>query len=322
MAKQSVEDSFTFVGGLHTEGGFFLTPKNSWKEGTNIVPKQDGSIERRKGLNFEQNYALSVDLNLYIDDMDLYAFSTNMWESVAGDGNLDFFVVQYGPKVRFYKAGAQVVSESDLGAVFDLNNYRCFGNTSNAGFSRITTTSCYGKLLITSKDIDPVLIDYNKDTNTFKAQVIKLRIRDFEGIRSPAAMSVEKTEAEWEALSFWPDAKYNLYNQGWKNPQLLAYTTANSGKYPSNTKQWIYGKDTNDDFDVSVLAKQDFGTSTAPKGRFILEAFYQDRSTAAAEIEDSGIDLDASIVPPAPNVNDDLPYGSLGGGGWTEVGGE
>jgi hypothetical protein len=229
--------------------------------------------------------------------------------------------VQYGPKVHFYKAGAQVVSESDMGVVFDLNAYRCFGNTSNAGFSRITTTSCYGKLLITSKDIDPVLVDYNKTTNTFRAQAIKLRIRDFDGLRSPSPVSVEKTEAEWEAISFWPDAKYNLYNQGWKNTQLLAYTTANSGKYPANTKQWIYGKDTNDDFDVAVLDKQDFGTGTAPKGRFIIEAFYQDRSAAVTETEDSDINLDASIVPAKPNVNEDLPFGSQGGS-WTGVGGE
>ncbi len=312
MAKQSVEDSFTFVGGLHTEGGFFLTPKNSWKEGVNVVPKQDGSLERRKGLNYEQNYVVPTRPDIYIDDLSLYAFSTSMWESVSGDGNLDFFVVQYGPKVQFYKAGAPIVSESEMGTVLDLNNYRCFGNTSNAGYSRITTASCYGKLLITSKDIDPVLVTYDKNTSSFKATIIKLRIRDFDGIRSPEPNSVEKTEAEWTAIDFWPDAKYNLYNQGWKNEQLTAYTAAKSGKYPSNNKQWIYGKDANDAFDVTVLDKQDFGTSSAPKGRFIMEAFYQDRAAAAAEIEDSGIDALSTATPTAANINDTLSFGNLG----------
>jgi len=54
MAVQAaVKDAFTFVGGLNTEGGFFVTPENSWKEGVNVVPTIDGSIERRAGLDYE-----------------------------------------------------------------------------------------------------------------------------------------------------------------------------------------------------------------------------------------------------------------------------
>jgi len=44
MATTSVKDSFTFVGGLSTEGGYFITPENSWKEGVNVVPNTDGTL--------------------------------------------------------------------------------------------------------------------------------------------------------------------------------------------------------------------------------------------------------------------------------------
>ena len=58
-AQPSQEDFFSFVGGLNTEGGYFLTPKNSWKEGDNIIPQKDGSIQRRPSVNYEANYVFS-----------------------------------------------------------------------------------------------------------------------------------------------------------------------------------------------------------------------------------------------------------------------
>lgn len=57
-AQPSTEDSFTFVGGLNSEGGFFITPKNTWKDGDNIIPNTDGSIQRRKAIDYEDNYTL------------------------------------------------------------------------------------------------------------------------------------------------------------------------------------------------------------------------------------------------------------------------
>jgi hypothetical protein len=70
-----------------------------------------------------------------------------------------------------------------------------------------------------------------------------------------------------------------LFNQGWTEALLTTYKAANASKLPANSKNWISGKNTSDDFDAALLNKQDFGTSPAPKGRTILNAFSQDRSS-------------------------------------------
>jgi hypothetical protein len=305
-ATPSVDDSFTFVGGLNSEGLYFLTPKNSWKEGDNVVPATDGSLSRRKAIDFEENYQTLTLSTLSVDEaIDNAAFTVEIWESVAGNGNLEFFVVQKGSTLYFYKAASGTVSASLLPFTVDLTPFKCFGNSNTVfGTNVITTASCYGKLLITSIDTEPILVFYNESDNTITTKQLELKIRDFVGIRSPAEPTVRNSQAGWESLSFWPQAKYNLYNQGWKDEQLTAYLGI-KGVYPNNTEQWIYGKNTSDDFDTTVLDKQDFGTSPAPRGRVILKAFYQDRGVELTNLLDTT--AIGSIVPPLSNY-DDLQY--------------
>ena len=50
-----------------------------------------------------------------------------------------------------------------------------------------------------------------------------------------------------------------------------------------------------------MLDKQDFGTSPAPKGKFIVDAFYMDRAAAVAQADDTTAQT-ASI--PAEPCND------------------
>lgn len=303
-AQPSVDDSFTFVGGLNTEGAFFLTPKNSWKEGDNVTPNTDGSVERRKGLDYETNYTFHFsEGGASAAQVAQWAYTVELWTTVGGNGNVDFFVVQEGPWVHFYRAATNEVSANRLDINVDLRDWQCYGNDSVVGTNVITVASAYGRLVITSVDTDPVLCTYNSD-GTLTVERLNLAIRDFNGIPSPVRDVDEKTEAEWTSVGFWPEALYNLYNQGWTNERLNEYKTAKANKLPSNTKQWIYGKDIDDVFDVDLLDKQDFGSSPAPKGRFVLNAFYQDRATVLENIEDTdALDPD---VPATPNTNDTL----------------
>jgi hypothetical protein len=301
-ASPSVDDSFTFVGGLNTEGSYFITPKNSWKEGDNVVPSTQGSLSRRAGFDFEENHQLvSVTATNAQSSIDNNAYTVETWPSVAGNGNMEFLVVQRGTRVYFYKAASGTVSASLLPFTIWLEDFKCFGNTSVVGSNVITAVGCYGKLLITSIDTEPILVSWDEDSNTITTKKLQLKIRDFQGLRSPKAVTATKTRAEWEALDFWPDALYNLYNQGWKDGQLDAYV-ASKGVYPANTMQWIYGKNVDDDFDVAVLDKQDFGSSQAPRGRAILKAFYQDRAKALDAMQE--VTNPSSTVPSAPNVED------------------
>jgi hypothetical protein len=278
-AQASVSDAFTFVGGLNTEGGYFITPENSYKEGVNVIPKLDGSIERRNGLDYEalhQLYAASITA----DQKDLWAFSSGVWSTVAGNGNLDFFVVQLGPTLHFYNAASGTISATKKTFTVNLEDYRATNNTEIAGTGVCSYAPTYGRLIVTSQNTFPIIIEYKPDTETIEVKRVDIRTRDFKGKSlidnngNVVPITAEYTQAEWESLGInINDVVYNLNNQGWKSSQINAYQTANGGRYPANTKSWIYGKDSNDDFSATVLNKQDFGNSPAPKGSFVIDPF-------------------------------------------------
>ncbi len=278
-AQASVSDAFTFVGGLNTEGGYFITPENSYKEGVNVIPKLDGSIERRNGIDYEALYQLYA-ASITADQKDLWAFSSGVWSTVAGNGNLDFFVVQLGPTLHFYNAAAGTVSATKKSFTVNLEDYRAPNNIEIAGTGVCSYAPTYGRLIVTSQNTVPIIITYNPTTDNISVATVNMRIRDFKGkplIQSNGTVvpiTAEYTQGEWESLGVnINDVIYNLNNQGWKSAQITAYQNANGGRYPANTKSWIYGKDSNDDFSANVLNKQDFGNSPAPKGSFVIDPF-------------------------------------------------
>lgn len=280
MAVQaSVKDAFTFVGGLNTEGGYFVTPENSWKEGVNVVPTLDGSIERRNGLDFEANYSISNSGSTW-NDLQLNAYSTGIWSTVNGNGNQDFMVVQNGKYITFYDAATGSVSNSKKVFYISLANYAATGNPDSIGIYPCSYASTYGRLIITSANTDPILVEYDPDAQNIVVSVIDIRIRDFKGRQLKSTAGViyppekEWSYAQWNILGIsTDDVNYNLYNQGWTDTLIASYTAAYPNLVPANTKSWIHGKDTNDNFSATFLNKQDFGTSPAPKGRVIRSPF-------------------------------------------------
>jgi hypothetical protein len=296
MAAQGhVEDSFTFVGGLNTEGAFFLTPKNCWKEGDNVVPQTDGSVERRKALTFETGFQYNPDFFGGADRV----YTTHLWKAVGGNGNLDILVVQSGQQLLFYDALGGAVSQRLLGGVV-FTSYQAVGNTDVLSTIPVQTTVAFGDLIVTSQACDPFVVRYVN--GAFVSDRITLKMRDFTGVYMGTNIATQGTLAEWDGIGLRAAALYNLYNQGWNKSQIDTYRTAViDDKLPANTKSWIYGKDSNDDFSRTVLDKQDFGTSPAPKGRVILDVFNQVR-----EFTDYGI---TSVTAPDENWQDDRIFG-------------
>jgi len=294
-AKGSVKDYFSFVAGLNTEGGFFVTPENSWIEGVNVVPNPNGILQRRNGLDYPATNSY-IDLPTYgpqytnTSFMSTTAYSTGNWTAVNGDGNVNFIAYQIGELIYFTNSSTENIntSNSHVSNRIDLTDFSTFDSTTaDIRKSVASYASTFGKLIITSQFTDPILVTYDVATNTVSAEAINISIRDFDEFTSPVAIELEKTETEWTALGFYQKALYNLYNHGWDDTKINAYKSANSNKLPAFTKQWIYGKDTNDDFSAAFLNKQDFGTSSAPKGRFILEAFNQQRTAGGVTYTDS-----------------------------------
>jgi len=294
-AQGSVKSMFSFLGGLNTEGGIFITPENSWVEGQNVVPDQNGVIGRRNGLDFPSvvSYIDTVEYGPQTTTpsyMSTTAYSTDLWTTVNGNGGLNFLCYQIGEYIYFTNSSSENPNTQSAHVKNRINllDYATGGATVAGVRAAVASFApIFGRLIITTEFTNPILVTYDSVTNEVSAEVITIKVRDFDGFTSPVAVDVEKTQAEWAALGFYEQALYNLYNQGWTDTQINAYKTANSNKLPANSKQWIYGKDSTDTFSAAFLAKQDFGSSQAPRGRFILEAFNKTRTANAVTFTDS-----------------------------------
>lgn len=284
-AQGSVQDWYTFVGGLNTEGGYFVTPNTSWIDGENVLPKLDGSLARRIGIDYEENYT-GFGQALGSNERELYAFTTHKWTSVGGDPNKNFFVVQVGRYVYFFDSASGNISQSIQQFYLNLHNVSTEvpGVTDSEEYP-ISVTSAFGRLIISGPKMNPLLVTYTPDQITEES--LTILIRDFEGFKSYEDIDTELTAAGWDTsyASYGGDgeerATYNLLNQGWDVTKINTYKAANSGLLPANSKSWVYGKDTSDNFDAALLNKQDFGSSPAPKGRFIIDALEPTREYGA-----------------------------------------
>jgi hypothetical protein len=260
---------FTFVAGLNTEAGPLTYPPNTWKEGTNIVPQINGSVEKRHAIDYEQDYLVSTATTSLVDE-DNAAFSVNEWNAVAGLGTRNFKVVQRGATVYFYEDSIGSLSGGIKSFTINLNTFKGLGVVDVVGTTPISTTSTNGKLIIVGAEIDPILISYVESIDTITAQPIILTFRDFTGLDDQIAV-------DYRPPFYIKEHVYNLFNQGWSDVNLSFYGLT-TGLQPSNAQSWYLGKDASGVFDPNVLDMVDFGTSPAPKGRFILNVFVKDRS--------------------------------------------
>jgi hypothetical protein len=269
MAQSGNESFYYRINkGLFTEGGYLSTPVEAWRDAENVVPQLDGTVARRKGIDAELDF---VDTTSVTDtNKETLAFVVEHWNSVAGDGARNFIVVQKGPILEFYDNLGDGVGGNRRPFTVDLTSYKPASNPNTAGTSPIQTVSGNGKLVVVSADSEPIVVTYDETTNTISVAQLDLKIRDFEGListESGTAIAVDHNPATLDASH-----NYNLLNQGWLTAHITTYHTANS-VYPSNSQQWVIGKDSLDVFQAALLDKHDFGTSPAPRGRFILDIF-------------------------------------------------
>lgn len=263
-------DYLTFIAGLNTEGGYFTQPSNTWKEGDNVVPNIDGSLSRRLRIDFEDNYTLSTSSSTAIV-ASTSAYYVGYWKNVNGQAGLTYYVVQIGRYVYFYTNEGTSIGLNNTGLSIDLSTYRVVTSTSTVGSERIQCESIEGNLLIVGADIRPLFVSL--PSGSLVVTPLTLKIRDFEGLDDGLAINERPSTLSVEH-------NYNLLNQGWDTTKINAYKAA-KGVYPSSSQSWIYGKDASGNFDSNVLDQLDFGSSSSPKGRYILDLFNQDRSTAS-----------------------------------------
>ncbi len=174
---QQTKQLLNFVQGLNTEASPLVFPENTAKDLDNLDLSRDGSLKRRRGLNFEAGgaYSTTTFTDAALDD---FAISAHEWMSVTGDDSLNFLVVQVGGTLYFHKLGDAVLSTSIIGSI-SLSPIQV-----DADFDKevIDTDTAKGVLFIVGRSISPAYIIYNKDANSFSGVKITIKIRDTDGI--------------------------------------------------------------------------------------------------------------------------------------------
>jgi hypothetical protein len=267
QGKQIVQYQ-SFVAGLITEATELTFPPNASFDEDNCVLFPQGNRKRRRGFEFEPAYVLSTAV---VQDADLVDFpiTTFNWKAVGGDGDLDLLVVQLGDTLYYYDQSADSLSVG----------IKTFTTTLTSGVHRISASVGRGALFVVAPDIEPFYVSYDVDTDDITETEVGIRIRDLDGVDDGLAIDEEETPT----LS--TDHHYNLLNQGWYiTPDgydpITAYETAASA-YPANNLQWTAAKTPGGAIDATVLRRLVIGTTSAPRGHFILDPFNKDRDAAS-----------------------------------------
>jgi len=227
------------------------------------------------------------------------AVTAHLWPNPNGRTDLNLLVVQIGNALYIRDADQETISAyledpSRLAENFKTLDHPTEGlvfKTSSVVAARTPLQSAvgFGRIWFTSPAVVPFYLEYSKNDNGlvwlrpvgsaensvagFGDYFGKLQMRDYNGVKDFLRITENPT-------TITPEHIYNLQNQGWDQADHIAVYFADQSNYPSNAQQWVLGKDANDDFDPSLLVKQDFGNSPAPKGRAIIDVLLGDRGTA------------------------------------------
>lgn len=305
----------TFVRGLITEANPLTFPENASIDEDNCVLFRKGNRSRRFGVNYEPGHVLSsysVSKTAFDQGVATTEFK---WKSVANRSDINFVVHQVGLSLRFYNLSVEPLSGGVLVAAVDLTPFVVSGATVPER-SEVAMASGKGFLFVVGEKIEPLIVEYFPDTQTFALDRIYITMRDFKGVDDGLANDEEPTTLS--ALKH-----YNLRNQGWVAPSSSNATDPNTpavsipqifyaffgnrlpraaqevstpigmyfskfGRYPGNNKQWWVAKATSasgsvqvGDFDPQLLSKFYFGNTRAPRGHYVVEAFNIDRSAVS-----------------------------------------
>lgn len=183
-----------FSKGFVTQGNPLQSSPETTKDELNFDLMMDGTRRKRLGLQIELGGSIQSGLSNSSSTV-----SSHLWD-VQVDGTI-FMVVQIGASLLFYDATTNPLTKNGVLLSYTLN-------TNDV----VDFASGNGLLIIVSKDIRPIYIEYigrNPDNSPIiNVGGVNIQIRDFTGIEDgmyvttrPGTLSVEH--------------RYNLQNQGW-----------------------------------------------------------------------------------------------------------
>ncbi len=280
MALQTGIQSYrTFVKGFISEATPLTFPENATIDESNFVLHRSGQRNRRLGMDFEDGYQL-IDISDEIGELDFNGLNSFIWEAQGTSFSIKILVVSHGDSLSFFNANAPVISAARL------NN----AGITEIGFPDypyIQATSLFGRLVIANGGKGCIVLSYDSENDAVSAEARPILVRDIWGVDDGYQISERRP-------TLTPSHEYNLVNQGWGLPNpddvqtnKLLYQSyfggldgGAGGAWPSNADVPSAGKDptNNEIFSTSFLHRQNFGSTPAPKGLFIIDAFRRGQS--------------------------------------------
>lgn len=270
----------TFIKGLITEATGLNFPANACTETFNCIFNLDGSIERRKGLEYEASHAnKSVDRSNSVT-------REFLWEAASGTGTINFTVIQVGSVIYFYlNPDSGSISTHLKSFTIDLNT----GTYKPSGAPNPQTQTCQfasgnGYLFVTHPTLLPFYVKYDAGSDTITSKTLNLKFRDFDGLEDGLKIDERTLQASGAITK---EHKYNLFNQGFNvttrcvgssDENVYDFWVAHRLDYPSNADVWWLYRNAVGAFDPHDFLMKYTGNSQAPRGHHILDVFNEDRS--------------------------------------------
>ena len=294
-SASQVKNSFTFNKGFITEASALTFPENASLDEENFNIEIDGTRTKRLGFDYVDDFE-------YIDgpsksNYTLGTVDTYVWNSPAEVGGASLLVVQTGSIISFFDIsdGSQASSANKLPTVLDMNFVTPFWltyidkNTLNVSFA-----DGKGFLFINTINTLPIYCEYDPLTQIITAKVYDILVRDNDGLD-------DGLEIDERPVDYSGEHEYNCRNQGWPlmygctdqadgdnkrvNVDPFQFTKDINGWFPSNADNVYTAKVTQANQPESVgtyypgnLLIAQFGSSQVPRGKYIVNAFYTNRS--------------------------------------------
>ena len=272
-----------FNKGLLTEFSELTFPEDASVDELNCSLHKAGNRSKRKGLEYEDNYNLTN--RTYSSGTLMH---TDTWSDVGGNSNLEFLVVQTGSRLRFYRKGANPLSDgvvnqsyvSSTPYILNMNPFE-YASGLGAGASKVDVASVDGYLVVVSPQIEAFYIIYNDTDGTFSTKTISFKIRDYGYYGDPAERD--------QAVATPPVDVHRLYdteNTGWESQSgdtALATYLASENAYPPLTHPWYSGKNSSGVFDVTEWDRVFGGSSLISNGHYALDLFNPVRATTVGD---------------------------------------
>lgn len=269
-------------------------------------------------MDLEPGGAISIG-SLPLDADNDNAYKEFSWLAVSNDTDYNFLVLQTGTEVQFYDLGISPLSNGLKSFTLNMATYLAPNATlAEAALCELHFAAGKGYLFVSGEKFEPVIVSYDKQTDTITSERITILMRDFVGLQDGLAPDAEP-------LTLSVEHNYNLLNQGWVTPSAnaggtqLAYDSfgkpisqgspgqqpitdffASRARYPGNNKQWWVARDsTTNAFKPDLLDTFFYGASRAPRGHFVLNAFSKDRGAVSGL---AGITIESTDNRPTANA--------------------